>query len=164
MGAKMSMLGLILSFYPYLRSAMVRFPFSAGWSALIQCWMKCPDPVLGEVPWLSAGWSALTQCWEKCHDPVLGEVLGEVPWLSAVWIALTQCWVKCPDSVLGEVSDSVLGEMSWLSAGWNVMTQCWVKCVQCLTTLSPSALDTGLDADGHSSGPKHALCWKVRMV
>ena len=30
MAAKMSVLGLILSSYPYLRSAMVRFPFWLG--------------------------------------------------------------------------------------------------------------------------------------
>ena len=30
MAAKISVLGVILSFYPYLRSAMLRFPLSKG--------------------------------------------------------------------------------------------------------------------------------------
>ena len=54
MAGKMSVPGLILSFYPYLRSAMVRFPFSKNWplgqffcrvAMSVAIYVSCPLPV-----------------------------------------------------------------------------------------------------------------------
>ena len=52
MGAKMSVLGLLMSFPPYLRSAMVRFPLTTVFSGGSQnCWFfKSMDLTLGSFP------------------------------------------------------------------------------------------------------------------